>query len=205
MLNQPATRRLLYFSPFASGGLGDYAQAQATALSEAGVDIVFLTSRHNEILPDGKCTIRKELCSAEGSGFPNSVLPRKVAQARAIVNNYWQLARMVQRERVQRVLLASYAEYLAPLWVNPLRRLADEGVVFGEIVHDPVRDYVVGPKWWHRWSVGAAYSFLREAFVHEAIELDTGRPMPRLRTTVIPHGPYRFPPPQSSREQVRAA
>ena len=30
------------------------------------------------------------------------------------------------------------------------------------------------------------------------------RPLSRLRTTVIPHGPYRFPPPQNSCEQVRA-
>jgi glycosyltransferase involved in cell wall biosynthesis len=39
--------------------------------------------------------------------------------------------------------------------------------------------------------------------VHEEIELETIRPMPRLRTTVIPHGPYRFPNPGRSREQVR--
>jgi glycosyltransferase involved in cell wall biosynthesis len=85
-----------------------------------------------------------------------------------------------------------------------LRRLAQSGVVFGAVVHDPVRDYVVGPRWWHRRSVAAGYSFLREAFVHEAIELDTVLPMPRLRTTVIPHGLYRFPAARRSREAMRA-
>jgi glycosyltransferase involved in cell wall biosynthesis len=76
-------------------------------------------------------------------------------------------------------------------------------VKFGAIVHDPVRDYVVGPVWWHRRSIAEAYSFLREAFVHEEIQLDTVRPVPALRTTVIPHGPFRFPGPTELREQVR--
>jgi glycosyltransferase involved in cell wall biosynthesis len=71
------------------------------------------------------------------------------------------------------------------------------------MVHDPVRDFIVGPRWWHRHSIAAAYSFLREAFVHEEIQLDTVRPMPSLRTTVIPHGPFRFPGPAESHEQVR--
>jgi glycosyltransferase involved in cell wall biosynthesis len=70
-------------------------------------------------------------------------------------------------------------------------------------VHDPVRDFVVGPFWWHRRSIADGYSFLREAFVHEEIQLDTDRPMPCLRTTVIPHGPFRFPEPTLSRKQMR--
>jgi glycosyltransferase involved in cell wall biosynthesis len=44
---------------------------------------------------------------------------------------------------------------------------------------------------------------VREAFVHEALELPTVRPMPRLRTTVIPHGPYLFPPATEGREAMR--
>jgi glycosyltransferase involved in cell wall biosynthesis len=76
--------------------------------------------------------------------------------------------------------------------------------VFGSIVHDPVRDYQIGPDWWHRRSVAAGYSFLREAFVHEAVELQTVKPMPMLRITTIPHGPYEFPLPSKTREQFRA-
>jgi glycosyltransferase involved in cell wall biosynthesis len=84
-----------------------------------------------------------------------------------------------------------------------LVRLARKGVVVGTVVHDPVRDFVVGPRWWHRRSVASAYSFLREAFVHEPITLDTVRPMPHLRTTVIPHGLFAFPPATATRELYR--
>ncbi len=73
----------------------------------------------------------------------------------------------------------------------------------GAVVHDPVRDFIVGPLWWHRRSVADAYSFLREAFVHESIVLDTVRPVPHLRTTVIPHGPFHFPDAALSREAAR--
>ena len=84
------------------------------------------------------------------------------------------------------------------------RELAYRGVVFGAIVHDPVRDFVVGPISWHHWSVACGYSFLREAFVHEPIKLDTAWQMPQLRTTVIPHGVYDFPPATETRDVARA-
>jgi glycosyltransferase involved in cell wall biosynthesis len=61
----------------------------------------------------------------------------------------------------------------------------------------------VGPIWWHQRSIGSAYSFLREAFVHEPTTLKTMIPVPLLRTTVIPHGPYRFPAPVKPREVTR--
>lgn len=57
---------------------------------------------------------------------------------------------VIVREGFRRVLMASYIEYLAPIWAPRLRNLSRSGIVFGAIVHDPVRDYVVGPSWWHR-------------------------------------------------------
>jgi glycosyltransferase involved in cell wall biosynthesis len=100
-------------------------------------------------------------------------------------------------------LFATYAEYLSPLWAWCFRKQCRRGVVFGAIVHDPVRDYQVGPGWWHRWSVAAAYSFLREAFVHQPITLDTVRPCLQLRTTVVPHGLFSFPEPAIGKLKTR--
>jgi glycosyltransferase involved in cell wall biosynthesis len=197
-------RRLLYFSPSWSGGLADYAHEQSQALGRMGVQVTLLTTPgcENEGLSFYK--IRRMLRQPGMGTFGSCALLRKMLYARTIARNHTALAHTIRREGFRHVLMGSYAEYMAPLWAGPLRRLAKRGVVIGAIMHDPVRDYVVGPRWWHRWSVAAGYSFLREAFVHEAIELDTGRRVPRLRTTVIPHGPYHFPPPQRSREQVRA-
>lgn len=195
--------RLLYFSPAWSGGLADYAHEQAQALAQIGVQVTLLTSPAYSKADSSLYEQRRTLKTAGAFKSPIALL-RKSVFATHLLQNYATLAKTIQREGFQYVLLGSYAEYLAPLWVWPLCRLADQGVRFGAVVHDPVRGYVVGPLWWHRWSIACAYSFLQEAFVHEAIELDTVKPMPNLRTTVIPQGVYNFPPAQMSRESVRA-
>ena len=132
-----------------------------------------------------------------------SRLARRILWARCLLDNFRSLGRHIESGEYQTVLFGSYYEHLAPFWAGQFRALARSGVKFGAVVHDPVRDFRIGPRWWHRRSIAGAYSFLREAFVHEEIKLDTVRPMPGLRTTVIPHGPFRFPEPASSRGQMR--
>jgi hypothetical protein len=72
--------------------------------------------------------------------------------------NQFILFRSVLRCRPNVVLLASYCEYLSPVWVC-LQLLAAKasGVTFVAVLHDPVRNFVVGPTWWHKLSVGMAY------------------------------------------------
>ena len=194
--------RLLYFSPAWSGGLADYAHEHAKALGRRGVDVTLLTSPDYKKDKTDLYKIKPILASTGAFKFPLALV-RKIVLAADMLQNYAKLANIIREENFQYVLFSSYAEYLAPLWSNPLRQLAKQGVTFGAVVHDPVRGYVVGPLWWHRWSIACGYSFLNEAFVHEAIELDTEKPMPQLRTTVIPIGLYHFPKPQNSREKIR--
>lgn len=160
-----------------------------------------LVTAQRPLRPNSRYQVRAVL--SEAPTGQRSRLARKIAWARCQLNNYRALRREIRNENFQVVLMGSYAEYLAPFWAGQFRALARAGVTFGVIVHDPVRDYVVGPFWWHRRSIADAYSFLRETFVHEEIQLDTVRPVPGLRTAVIPHGPFRFPDPAESREQVR--
>jgi glycosyltransferase involved in cell wall biosynthesis len=102
------------------------------------------------------------------------------------------------------VLFACYKEYFAPFWVWPLRRLARKGFVIGTIAHDPVRDFVVGPLWWHRWSVRLGYSFVRDVFVHDDTPVDFGGRKPsEIRIHQIPHGPYEVAEPKIGREAMR--
>ncbi len=128
---------------------------------------------------------------------------RAVKYVRTLLKNL----KTVREEAVcggyQHVLFASYAEYFAPIWSGAYRNLAAKGISFGAVVQEPVRNFRVGPRWWHRWSVGSAYSFLRYAFVHDDVILDTGWPMPRLETVVVPYGPHRFPDPTESRAKTR--
>ena len=123
-----------------------------------------------------------------------------------IFTNLWNhhvLRRVIKTGGYTSVLFVAYAEYLAPLWSGGFQKLFDKGVNFGAVIQEPVRDFVVGPRWWHQWSIRCAYSFLNYAFVHEDIMLDTIQPMPKLQTLVIPHGPHQFPKPSASRETTR--
>jgi glycosyltransferase involved in cell wall biosynthesis len=102
------------------------------------------------------------------------------------------------------VLFACYKEYFAPFWVGPLRKLARRGVLIGTIAHDPVRDFVVGPLWWHRWSVRLGYSFVRHVFLHDDTTVDFGGRKPsEIRIHQIPHGPYEVAEPKIGRMAMR--
>ena len=193
--------RLLYFSPSSVGGLADYAHEQANALVESGVTVTMLTTSQRPSRADCRYEVRATL--TDPSGGQQSKLARKISWMKSLFKNFRALSNEIESGKFEAVLWGSYSEYLAPLWAGQFRKLAQSGVKFGSVVHDPVRDFVVGPQWWHRRSIADAYSFLREAFVHEEIQLDTVRPMPSLRTTVIPHGPFRFSDPTESREQMR--
>ena len=102
------------------------------------------------------------------------------------------------------VLFACYKEYFAPFWVGPLRKLARRGVLVGTIAHDPVRDFVLGPQWWHRWSVRLGYSFVRHVFVHDNTPVDFGGKQPEgIQVHQIPHGPYEVAAPKIGRLEIR--
>jgi glycosyltransferase involved in cell wall biosynthesis len=102
------------------------------------------------------------------------------------------------------LLIACYAEYFSPFWAGILRRVARKGLVIGTIAHDPVRDFVLGPVWWHRWSVRQAYSFVSHVFAHDETPVDFGGPKPdRIKVHVIPHGPFEIAAPREDRDLLR--
>ncbi len=192
--------KLLYYSPAARGGLADYARFQANALSQLGVEVDLLSSSDFPIESGDLFRLRPELASKKTEG---GRIARKVEGVRSILRNYGQLRSVIREHGYRHVLMGSYAEHFSPLWSGALRQLKEEGVIFGSVVHDPVRDFALGPRWWHRRSIADAYSFVREAFVHENIVLDTVRPMPGLTTTTIPHGPFVFPKATQTKEEAR--
>ncbi|MBS9392768.1 MAG: glycosyltransferase family 4 protein [Dolichospermum sp. LBC05a] len=194
--------KLLYYSPASYGGIADYAHEQANALVDLGVEVTLLCSPQYPTGRGEKYKIVPILKDIQPEQNIKNKLFKKIHFAKVILVNFTKLANYIEEHKFQYVLLGSYTEYLAPLWSTRLQKLAKNGVIFGAIVHDPVRNFVVGPLWWHRWSIACGYSFIREAFVHETIELDTVKSMPQLRTTVIPFGIYHFPKADKSREQM---
>jgi glycosyltransferase involved in cell wall biosynthesis len=192
---------LLVFCTVDHGGLADYAHAQAEALAARGHAVLLLS-------PAG--------FPRKASIYQHQTLPsvslrasrfrwlNRLATALSILSQQSALLRTIRRHGVRCVLFTTYSEYLAPLWAWRLRHWARQGVRFAAVVHDPVRDFVVGPPWWHRLSIAQGYSFLAVAFVHAPINLQTDSRWPAPRTVLIPHGPYRYPVPHSSPHKLRA-
>lgn len=193
-------RQLLIFCPSARGGIADYANEQAKAITKLGITVTLLC-------PGDYCHSADDYVQDRRLSITPTVRGSRMAGrfrfVRRILNDCHILDRTLSATGVKRVLFATYAEYLAPFWAWRFRHYQRRGVVFGAIAHDPVRDYQVGPRWWHRWSIAEAYSFLREAFVHEPIMLDTVRHCQQLRTSVVPHGVFPFPPASIRRCEMR--
>src|SRR5580658_6587793 len=158
--------KLVYYCPSSSGGIVDYAYTHAAALAEAGVEVTLLTAGVQVMQSAGISWVR----SLKDESRPidaGSRIVRRILRLGLIHGNILSLKAYIRENRIRNVMLASYSEYAAPLWSYPLRSLARSGVRFSAMLHDPVRDYVVGPKWWHRRSIRSGYSFLSQAFVHE--------------------------------------
>jgi glycosyltransferase involved in cell wall biosynthesis len=84
----------------------------------------------------------------------------------------------------------SYVEYLSPLWIDPhimLSRIF--GFRYAANLHDPVRSYVIGPKWWHKLSVWLAYQPLDVVLIHHELA-DRSNVPKRVKVVVAPHGLY---------------
>ena len=195
--------KLLYFSPASYGGIADYAHVQANALVDCGWDVTLLSTPEYSIDRGEKYSVVPILEEFQSNKTAKNKFVKGFNFAAVSVTNHYRLADFIQRHDYQYVLLGSYSEYFAPFWYRRLKKSADRGVVFGAVVHDPVRDFVLGSLWWHRLSIACGYAFLKEAFVHEAITLDTVKPMPHLKTTVIPHGTYSFAKSNKSKADMR--
>ena len=205
----------------------EYAIRQSEAIAREGVEVYFLckSSFPFERLADGIKV--REFNKSRGPSDQSRGLTEKIlrglrmisdlrSEAKHVVKLAYQLSQNTSTrhqlpatrhnlgEAEVAVLFACYKEYFAPFWVWPLRRLARRGVVVGTIAHDPVRDFVVGPLWWHRWSVRLGYSFVRHVFVHDDTPVDFGGKQPEgIAVHQIPFGAYPLSPPRGGREEVR--
>lgn len=195
--------RLIYFAPLEQGGLLDYATEQLLELERLGQEITCVASKALAMrLASMQSSIR--VVELPDKKIGSSKLGRAWAMASHSYSSVSVLASEITKSGIARVLIAAFAEYFAPLWSNKLVKLKENGTRFGVVVHDPVRDFQLGPKWWHRRSIRAAYSFIDVAFVHEPTELQTYNAR-RPEVCVIPHGIYKFPLPEvpPDRSQLR--
>ena len=194
--------RFLIFSPTPTGGLAEHAHYQARTLNRiahlSGVNIEkpkaevtllcspdFLDARKVEYK---KAAVFSSNFSLFGrlAGRAGELLDKSLK----IIAEQWRLAWEVLLRKPDVVLLSSYSEYLAPFWVWPHWILAKLlGVVYVANLHDPVRDFVVGPRWWHDLSVRMAYWPISVGVVHQ--RLPEPSPVPKhVHVVEAPVGVY---------------
>lgn len=184
--------RILIFSPNSSGGIAEHTYYQARALTEAGAEVECLVG------PDF-------LEGRDFSGWANVCLPRRSYSTRTglwknvhitlfIVSCNWSLLLRALRVRPDLVLLDSYMEYLSPLWAFPHWALARWlGIRYAANLHDPVRDYRIGPVWWHTFSVWLAFRPLSFVLVHQRLPEPSPVP-PGVVVVEAPVGVYDLRP-----------
>jgi glycosyltransferase involved in cell wall biosynthesis len=179
---------ILLFAPTSRGGLAEYTFYQATALAKAGAKVTCLTSP--SFLGGRPTSFERIACLPDSPSPQGPRLLRKLKMAWQIIVGRLVLASQIVRRRPDMVLLDSYVEYLAPLWIWPHWFLARVGRIrYAANLHDPVRSYAIGPAWWHKLSVRLAFLPLDFVLVHE--KLPRPSPVPtRVRVVQVPHGLY---------------
>ncbi|MEM1369885.1 MAG: glycosyltransferase family 4 protein [Cyanobacteria bacterium P01_H01_bin.15] len=194
------SKDLLYFCAASKGGIADYAHYQCDALAAAGVSVVMLCPLDYPYASDKYQQIRSLRRRRQSRKYRTI---NQLSTGWAILSDILVLNQVIMKSSCSKVIFATYFEYLAPFWAWSLRRHSRAGVSFAAILHDPVRDYVVGPFWWHRLSIRQAYSFLDVVFSHSEIELPSQKISSPPATYTLPHGPYPTIRPSERAEQFR--
>ncbi len=191
--------KILIFSTNSRGGIADYAHDQANAIAKLGAEVSvvcppeFIEGRKVQYAP------MPILENPRPAGDFSTRLKRRLWFSCAVLKNMSRLYRIARQEPGMHIL-THFEEYLAPLWAWRLRDLHRYGVFSHTILHDPIRDYRVGPKWWHDWSVRSAFGALNTVFVHGK---DRGDTPSGIRVIHIPYGIHDYPDSTRAREDVR--
>ncbi len=179
---------ILMFTPTVRGGLAEYAFCQATALAQAGMHVTNLVAP--SFLNGREAKFEQVICLRDPPAENGSRILKRVKMAWQLIANNFRLAWHIWKRQPDLVLLDSYVEYFAPIWVWPHWMLARFcGIRYAANLHDPVRSHQVGPAWWHNFSVQLAYLPLDFVLVHN--RLPEPSPVPaRIRVVQVPHGIY---------------
>ncbi len=183
----PHKRGILVFAPNDVGGIAEHIHYQIEALIAEGETVHVLTTPSfldKRNLPYDCIRILMR------SNISKSRLVRSLAMLVTSVYNNCLLAFWILRKRPRLVFIDSFVEYFSPFWIWPhilLSKLTKTD--YATNLHDPVRDYVVGPEWWHKLSIKLAYIPYSFVLVHQRLE--ETNPVPHgIRILEVPVGVY---------------
>ena len=163
--------RILLHSLSSSGGLAEHTHYQARTFWAMGLDVEVLCP--SDFLQGRKLDyptrrIYRPFEKRKRANGISTDLPRVLANIWNLLVVQWRLAFAVAARRPDVVLLDSYMEYLSPLWIWPHLLLSKIlGITYIANLHDPVRDLVVGPRFWHHISVRLSFLPLDFCVVHQ--------------------------------------
>jgi glycosyltransferase involved in cell wall biosynthesis len=188
MRNRLRRTKILIYAPAPVGGIAEHIFYQAMALTSLGSDITCIAAQ--SFLPGRSMPFSCKRKLSDPVSGQASRLMRGVRQVARLVLNELRLAIEIFQTRPDLVLLDSFREYFSLIWVWPhvlLAKLAQ--IRYAANLHDPLRDYQIGPKWWHKLSVRLAYLPLDFVVVHQ--QLPQPSPVPSgVRVVEAPVGIY---------------
>jgi len=194
--------KVLLYAPSVKGGIAEHTAYQGKALKKAGAKVICLVPP--SFLAGRRTDLEQEVCLP--SPFPEGLsgIVAKLSIAGRIIYGSMILAAKILKHRPDLVLLDSYVEYLSPLWVWPHWFLSKVWrISYAANLHDPVRSYIVGPRWWHRLSVRLAYLPLNFVLTHD--KLPEPSPVPSgIPVVEVPVGVYEIRTLPNSAVEIRA-
>lgn len=199
--------KILIYCPVSVGGIAEHIHYQSLALMRAANSTIVLGA--SDYL-EGRRTAYRVLRIFNPERLPSKSgnMARKIQKifihAWKIVSDQFLLAIKIIQEKPDFVIIGWYGEYLAPLWVLPHWILARFfKVIYVVNIHDPMRDFVLGPMWWHALSVRMAYWPISVGVVHQ--RLPEPSPVPRhVNVVEAPVGVYELQETPENPDAIRA-
>ncbi|MES2309051.1 MAG: glycosyltransferase [Verrucomicrobiota bacterium] len=201
-------RKLIYFCPETRGGLADYSWAQAEAIARQEVDVLFVTKPGFQRVSAAGVRVLDAL-KEDPERVSKIRWVRRYRRLQTLIKNMAILRGLILSLHVKEVIWSSFFEYGSPLWAGHFEDLLQHGVRMGVMVHDPIRDYRIGPGWWYRRSISRAKGLFHCFFSHTVSLGPTSHeniladPWIQNLTHLVPHGLYCFPASTRSREEMR--
>jgi glycosyltransferase involved in cell wall biosynthesis len=179
---------IIIYSPTPVGGLAEHIHYQAEALSKKNKKILMLASP--SFLECKQVSYPIEYCLLDMPAERNNRLINKVKSFIMFILNQYILSWYVLWRRPALVLLSSYVEYFSPFWILPHLLLSKFfGVKYAANLHDPIRNFILGPQWWHDFSVNLSYLPLSYVLVHQRLEQSSSVPK-HIKIAEVPVGVY---------------
>ena len=199
--------KTIIYCPVSVGGIAEHIHYQSLALMRSANSPLVICA--SDYLVGRRTNYRvQRIFAPEISPSESGNIVRRTQKlllhAWKIVSDQFLFTIKIIQEKPDFVIIGWYGEYLAPLWVLPHWILARVfKVIYVVNIHDPVRDFVVGPKWWHDLSVRMAYWPISVGVVHQRLQEPS--PVPKHVLVVeAPVGVYDLQESAEDPEVIRA-